>query len=323
LAGAFVYLYQNNETFRNNMDAIGRFFRDKFPQYFRAAFEAVLNYFKFYYGIYAAIARFFNRTFLDETTLWSKTVTNLFGKMFDGLKTIVETVFGTIRLLFTGFTLITGGIWKLFTNVITGNWQGMFAALQQIANGGLQLLKASFLLLTLPLRFIWSLFSDEIKVIWQLMWGAITRATSTAFNLIRDTFHNIRDTILGVLGGVFGSVVSIVQNIIDQVARAVAAISSIPSAVPGVGIARGIGSIVGGIIGRIPGLANGGLVTSPTLAMVGEAGPEMVIPLDKMGGMGTTLYVTVSGSVISERDLIETIRVGLVRSQRSGRSLSN
>ena len=33
-------------------------------------------------------------------------------------------------------------------------------------------------------------------------------------------------------------------------------------------------------------LAEGGLVTSPTVALVGEAGPEMVIPLSKMGNMG-------------------------------------
>ncbi len=38
----------------------------------------------------------------------------------------------------------------------------------------------------------------------------------------------------------------------------------------------------------IPRLAEGGLVKSPTLALIGEAGPEMVVPLDKAQGMGTT-----------------------------------
>ena len=36
----------------------------------------------------------------------------------------------------------------------------------------------------------------------------------------------------------------------------------------------------------IPAMANGGIVTGPTLAMIGEAGPEAVIPLDRMGSMG-------------------------------------
>jgi hypothetical protein len=38
----------------------------------------------------------------------------------------------------------------------------------------------------------------------------------------------------------------------------------------------------------LPKLADGGIVTSPTVAMIGEAGPEAVIPLNKMGAMGTT-----------------------------------
>jgi hypothetical protein len=39
----------------------------------------------------------------------------------------------------------------------------------------------------------------------------------------------------------------------------------------------------------------GGIVTGPTLAMIGEAGPEAVIPLDRMGGMGTTVNISVNG----------------------------
>lgn len=36
----------------------------------------------------------------------------------------------------------------------------------------------------------------------------------------------------------------------------------------------------------LPQLASGGIVTSATLAVIGEAGPEAVIPLDRMGQMG-------------------------------------
>jgi len=42
----------------------------------------------------------------------------------------------------------------------------------------------------------------------------------------------------------------------------------------------------------IPMLAEGGIVNSPTLAMIGEKGPEAVIPLNRAGGMGTTINVT-------------------------------
>jgi len=42
-------------------------------------------------------------------------------------------------------------------------------------------------------------------------------------------------------------------------------------------------------------MATGGIVTSPTFALIGEAGPEAVIPLSKMGSMGNNITVNVNG----------------------------
>ena len=68
----------------------------------------------------------------------------------------------------------------------------------------------------------------------------------------------------------------------------------------------------------IPLMAEGGIVTKPTLAMIGEAGSEAVIPLDKMGSMGTTVNVNVAGSVISEGQLQSVIQDALYILNRSG-----
>jgi len=68
----------------------------------------------------------------------------------------------------------------------------------------------------------------------------------------------------------------------------------------------------------IPLMAEGGIVTKPTLAMIGEAGTEAVIPLDKMGNMGTTVNVNVAGSVISEGQLQSVIQDALYNLNRSG-----
>ena len=38
----------------------------------------------------------------------------------------------------------------------------------------------------------------------------------------------------------------------------------------------------------LPKFADGGIVTGPTVGLIGEAGPEAVIPLNQMGSMGTT-----------------------------------
>lgn len=65
-------------------------------------------------------------------------------------------------------------------------------------------------------------------------------------------------------------------------------------------------------------MADGGIVTQPTAALIGEAGSEAVIPLDRMGGFGTTVNVNVAGSVISEGELQSVIQDALYNLNRSG-----
>ena len=51
-------------------------------------------------------------------------------------------------------------------------------------------------------------------------------------------------------------------------------------------------------IPTIPMLAEGGIVTGPTMAIIGEDGPEAIIPLNgsNVGGVGSTIInITVSG----------------------------
>lgn len=56
----------------------------------------------------------------------------------------------------------------------------------------------------------------------------------------------------------------------------------------------------------VPVLGDGGIVTAPTLAMIGEAGPEAVVPLGRRGGMGATYNIHVQ--VAPGGDLVEAGR---------------
>jgi len=69
---------------------------------------------------------------------------------------------------------------------------------------------------------------------------------------------------------------------------------------------------------EIPRMAEGGIVNRPTMAMIGEAGAEAVIPLDRMGSMGTKVVVNVQGSVISEGQLQSVIQDVLYNLNRTG-----
>jgi hypothetical protein len=71
---------------------------------------------------------------------------------------------------------------------------------------------------------------------------------------------------------------------------------------------------------KIPALAEGGIVTGPTVALIGEAGPEAVIPLDRMVGMGGGMNITVNAGLVSTPDQIgqEIIQAIQKAQRRSG-----
>ena len=55
----------------------------------------------------------------------------------------------------------------------------------------------------------------------------------------------------------------------------------------------GLASIYGGLTA----MASGGIVTSPTMALLGESGPEAVIPLSSGGGLGNTYNISVDAGI--------------------------
>ncbi len=57
----------------------------------------------------------------------------------------------------------------------------------------------------------------------------------------------------------------------------------------------------------LPKLAEGGIVTSATIAMIGEAGPEAVIPLSKMGQMGGNITINMAPGASGE-DVVHALQ---------------
>ena len=67
-------------------------------------------------------------------------------------------------------------------------------------------------------------------------------------------------------------------------------------------------------------MADGGVVTRATSIIAGEAGPEAIIPLDRLGSMGGDINITVSAGVISSPDQIGQQLIELIQKaqRRSG-----
>ena len=126
------------------------------------------------------------------------------------------------------------------------------------------------------------------------------------------------------------SMVKMLRDMIIQfTAAAIAAFAlavAVRLAIGGVGGLGGIGDIfstmqsVGGFMSNIPMLAEGGVVTSPTLAMIGEGGQsEAVIPLDRLGEFGGgSQRVEVVGRISGSDILLSNERASRNRTRQRG-----
>jgi uncharacterized membrane protein YjjP (DUF1212 family) len=133
-------------------------------------------------------------------------------------------------------------------------------------------------------------------------------ALVTAYN----KFEWFRDGIKAIVNTVIGFFAGMVNAAIGAVNAIVSAYNSIPllpdlPKVPNLPVPQ-IGGTPTQVAGRmnLPRLAEGGIVSSPTLALIGEAGPEAVVPLDRMqSGGGITINVT--GGLATSAEIGESV----------------
>ncbi len=117
-------------------------------------------------------------------------------------------------------------------------------------------------------------------------------ALVAAFIILEKKFGVVSNAVEFLGEQFYRWIINPLKQIIDLAGRAASAVGA---------IAGGIGGAISAVI---PGLAEGGIVTSPTLAMIGEGGePEAVIPLsqlDRFGGAGG-INITINSTVADDR----------------------
>ena len=75
-------------------------------------------------------------------------------------------------------------------------------------------------------------------------------------------------------------------------------------------------------LGGIPAMAGGGIVTKPTLALIGGAGPEAVVPLSKMGSGGGDVNINVNGGLATSAEIGQSVLNALRAYSRSAGPLA-
>jgi len=128
---------------------------------------------------------------------------------------------------------------------------------------------------------------DIVRKVVDTVIDGIVTGTKFAFDVLSNYFT----AVLGIYKSIFNGIAKLWNSTIGKLSF------EFPSWVPGLG-GRGFS------VPNIPYLAEGGIVTGPTLAMIGENGPEAVIPLNgNNGGMGGGVTINITGGISSSADI--------------------
>lgn len=250
-------------------EPIGQWFGEKFQQ----AWDAIVNIFsgigEWFSGvfqgawdaivnIFTPIGSWFGQRWADVTSALAN-IGAWFTDMFQKAWTGLTNIFSKLGSWF-------GERWADVTNALSSvsNWFG------EMFTNAYNAVKDAFSSIGVFFKGVW----DTVKSIFvnagQMVGEAVGGAFKSAVNAVLGTIENVVNGFIGMINGVLG----VVRNL------------------PGLGWVGSVSTV------SLPRLARGGIVDSPTIAMIGEAGKEAVVPLENTGFI-QTLGRVVSSAVVN------------------------
>ena len=250
------------------------------------------------------------------------------------LKVIWDTIVAIFQGIWDGIVAIFSPIAEWFAGVFQAAWDGIVAIFTDLATW----FGDRWVEVKTALSNIGTWFTDMFQKAWNGLtgifanigtwfgerWNDVTNAlanVATWFGSIFSSAYNAVVNAFSSIGSFFSGVWSTVKSIFVNAGQAVGsavggAFRSAVNAVLGTieNVVNGFVGMINGVIGminKIPGvslgsigyvslprLARGGIVDSPTVAMIGEAGKEVVMPLENTGFLQTMGRV-VGGAVVN------------------------
>lgn len=243
------------------------------------------------------------------------------GEFFSGLWTKLQEIFEPIGQWFgEKFQQAWDAIVNIFTPI--GSWFGqrwadVTSALANIGAWFTDMFQKAWTGLTNIFSKLGSWFGER----WNDVTSVLANVSSwfgnmftSAYNAVKNAFSSIGGFFSGVwstvqsifvnagqkvgsaVGGAFRSAVNAVlgtiENVVNGFIRMINGVLGVVRNLPGLGWVGSVSTV------SLPRLARGGIVDSPTIAMIGEAGKEAVVPLENTGFI-QTLGRVVSSAVVN------------------------
>jgi len=130
---------------------------------------------------------------------------------------------------------------------------------------------------------------EVVRTVVDTVFNAIKVGVTTSLDFLTSYFNGV----LNIYKGIFNAIAKLWNNTIGKLSF------KFPEWVPGFG-GKGFA------VPNIPMLAEGGIVNSPTLALIGERGPEAVVPLNRGNGVGG-VTVNVTGGLSTSAEIGQAV----------------
>lgn len=203
------------------------------------------------------------------STIWNAIKTTV-TTIINAIKSTVSTV---INAMSTTISTVLNTIKTTFSNI----WNAIKTTVTTVING----IKTTINTVMTTIQTGISTTLNSIKTTWSSVWESMKTK-------VVDIFNGIWSAIKGVINSIIGGIEKMANGVINGINGMINALNKlsfdVPDWVPEIG-GKTFGfniETIGNI--SIPRLAKGGIVDQATLAMIGEAGKEAVVPLENNTG---------------------------------------
>jgi len=260
IVAALIAAYNACPPFRDAVNAIGKALGDFFGPVLDAITKGLTWLWE---NVLVPLGNFIVNTFIgvwDGLTAAWNVLSGAVDAVYNGLKWLWDNIFVPVASFIMGSFVVA---LQFFTDV----WNALSAAVSTVYNG---------------LKWLW----DNVLVpLGNFIGGALLGAWNAFANGLSWAYNNLIKPVFDALNWVYINVLKPVADFLGTIWNGIS------------GIGDAIGGFFGGI-GKALGFAEGGIVTGPTLALIGEAGPEVVVPLREFGSLGELAAGAVGGGAV-------------------------
>ncbi len=220
------------------------------------------------------------------TGLWNG-IKSVASSVWEGIKTAVMTPINVAKTLLTqvwnAIKKIISDIWNWLKNTATNIWNGIKNAIMTPINSAKTLLSTAWNSIKTTASSLWNGIKSTASTVWNGIKTSIMTPINSAKKLLSDVWNGVTKTATDAWNGLKKSASDIFGKIKDAI---LAPFKNLHIPLPHFKFSTKQVNVAGLSFPvpdvKIDWYKKGGIFTQPSIIGVGEAGPEAVVPIDKL-----------------------------------------